>query len=127
MKDAYVSAFIKHIQAGKSVDTALSNLKALMQKKGHTRLLAQVLKASVRELTAILPRGKATVTVASLDGVTDAELTSALKQVGHTSEVELDQKIDPTLIGGLTVRFKGQMLDASYKKALRDLYTRFLS
>lgn len=127
MKDAYVSAFIKHIQAGKSTDTALSNLKALMQKKGHTRLLAQVLKASVRELTTILPRGKAVVTVATAGGVTEAELTTALAKVGHTSEIELDHKIDPTLIGGLTVRFKGQMLDASYKKALRDLYTRVLS
>ena len=127
MKDAYVTAFIKHIQAGKSVDTALTNLKAVMQKKGHGRLLAQVLKAVMRELSAILPRERAVVTYATEAGVDAAKLDSALTAVGYTKDSELETKIDPTIIGGLTVRFKGQQLDASYKRALRDLYTRVTS
>ncbi len=127
MKDAYVTAFIKHIQAGKSVDTALTNLKAIMQKKGHGRLLAQVLKAAMRELSAILPRERAVVTYATEVGVDAIKLDTALSAVGYTKDSELETKIDPTIIGGLTVRFKGKQLDASYKRALRDLYTRVTS
>ncbi len=127
MKDAYVTAFIKHIQAGKSVDTALTNLKAIMQKKGHGRLLAQVLKAAMRELSAILPRERAVVTYATEVGVDATKLDAALTAVGYTKDSELETKIDPTIIGGLTVRFKGKQLDASYKRALRDLYTRVTS
>ncbi len=127
MKDAYVTAFIKHIQAGKSVDTALTNLKAIMQKKGHGRLLTQVLKAAMRELSAILPRERAVVTYATEVGVDATKLDTALTAVGYTKDSELETKIDPTIIGGLTVRFKGKQLDASYKRALRDLYTRVTS
>ena len=48
------------------------------------------------------------------------EIRAALKEVAR-SEIDLDVKIDPTLIGGLVVRIGSRMVDASLRTKLNSI------
>jgi F-type H+-transporting ATPase subunit delta len=48
------------------------------------------------------------------------DITSALREVAR-SEVDLDVKIDPSLIGGLVVKLGSRMIDASLRTKLNSI------
>ena len=121
MKKAYVSAFTESLLTGESFETALTNLKRVLTGKGHLSLLGQILRASSRELESKLKQQIPTVTLAKEAGVPEENIQAMLKQLG-VAETGYRQKLDPTLIGGFTLRAPGQYIDASYKSALIRLY-----
>jgi F0F1-type ATP synthase delta subunit len=121
MKKAYVTALVESILAGESVETALINLRALMEKRGHLRLLSQVLKAAMRELEVKLKRVVPQVTLAKAGGVSEETIKAALIELGAASEA-YDTIIDPSLVGGFSARVRGHLLDKSYKRVLLNLY-----
>ncbi len=123
MKKAYVTALVERILAGESVESALSNLRALMEKRGHFRLFSQVLKAAVRELEVKLRRVVPQVTLAKAGGVSEVTIAAALTELGAVADA-YDVTVDQSLVGGFSVRVRGRLLDKSYKRVLVQLYER---
>ena len=50
-----------------------------------------------------------------------AQITSKIKTVAATEQVEVVQKVDPSLIGGFTVSVGSQVIDASLSGQVRRL------
>ncbi len=96
-------------------------VRARMEAHGHTRLYSQVLKAAARVLGAKEKRTIPQVTVAKQGQVDEAVLTAAIARLGAEGK-SYEVTVDETLVGGFTARFKDTLLDASYKRALVDLY-----
>lgn len=68
-------------------------------------------------------RGQATAEVTAAQPLTDDQV-SELKQSLHAStgkDVTLQVKVDPTLIGGLTVKIGSRLIDASLRTKLQSI------
>jgi F0F1-type ATP synthase delta subunit len=120
MKHSYVQALIKSILGGTASEVALDNLKATLVAKGHLRLWSQILRATLRELSVKLKADAPQVAVAKAGSVSNDVLKKAVLTLG--SNIEPTVIVDETLIGGFTVRVKGAVIDASYKRQLLALY-----
>lgn len=120
MKQAYITAIVDSLLTTKDVETVLKNVTALLEKKGHVRLWPAVLRGVLRDLekrsNEIVPH----VVVAKEAGANDETIKQALMTLGATSTP--NTVVDSTLIGGFLVQYKDRMIDASYKRALIDLY-----
>lgn len=82
---------------------------ASIQKSFHARFEA---KKNIREVTVIVSR--------SLTDEAEKKLLALLNKK-LDSEIRLAVKTDPSLIGGLVLRFDGREIDASYKNRLREI------
>jgi F-type H+-transporting ATPase subunit delta len=113
-------------------------LAAVLDKVGIGGLTAQFLKvvASNRRLFAVRDMVRAFRTlVAKWKGEVSAEVTAAeklsdnhlnalkdaLKSVTGGKAVDLDVKIDPTIIGGLVVKLGSRMIDSSLRTKLNAI------
>jgi F-type H+-transporting ATPase subunit delta len=124
-----------------SVEQQVKALDAILSRAQITGLAANFLKlvASKRRLFAVsgMIRGyKALNDVAK--GVTRAEvivaeplsdsnlaaLQAALVQASHGRSVQVDVKVDPSIIGGLIVKLGSRMVDGSLKTKLNSIRTR---
>ena len=119
-------------------DEQLKALSAVLAKAGIKGLAANFLKVitanrrlfavrdMIRAFRALVARHKgevtAQVTVAERlsDNNLDA-LKSALKSVTGGKEIDLDVKIDPTIIGGLIVKVGSRMVDTSLRTKLNSI------
>mgnify|MGYP001432838449 CR=1 FL=1 len=122
MKKAYITALVETVLAGKPVESVLTQLKALMDKRGHSRLWSQVLKAAERELLVKERRIVPSLIVAQERGVSEDSIKEALTALGMAPQEPYHTSIDQTLVGGFTLRARGLLLDKSYKRALLKLY-----
>ncbi len=123
MKHAYVTALVEKILSGTPVEEALARTKATLAAHGHSRLWSQVLKAAARLLEAKLKSHVPQVTLAKEGSASEAAIAAALAKIGASAS-EYRRTVDSTLIGGMTARFKGMVLDQSHKRVLVDLYRR---
>ena len=95
----------------------------IMVVAGNQRLFAlpQMITAYLSELAR--RRGEVTAEVTAAKALTDAQrdkLTEALrKRVG--GKVQVDVKVDPSLIGGLVVKVGSRMIDSSLRTKLQKL------
>jgi F0F1-type ATP synthase delta subunit len=121
MKNAYVKALASSILAAVPVEEVLTNTKTLLVKRGHMRLWSQILRAAKRELEVKIKQRAPQVAVTKAGQAEDETIKSALATLGAEAEA-YTTTIDETLIGGFTARFGGSMIDASYKRALVNLY-----
>lgn len=87
---------------------------ASIQKSFHARFEA---KKKIREVTVLVSR--------SLTDEAEKKLLALLSKK-LDSEIRLAVKIDPSLIGGLVLRFDGREIDASYKHRLREIRQKLL-
>lgn len=121
MKKAYIKALTDALLASTDVEAVLKSTKELLDKKGHQRLWLAVLQGTVQELEkrqrANLPE---VIFANDLKPKTD-KLTQVLTSLGAHTEA-YKTSVDSSLIGGFIVRYQDRLIDASYKKALIDLY-----
>lgn len=122
MKKDYTKALIESILAGTPIEKALSSLKSLLKRRGHERLLAQILRATLRELVVAERQVAASVSVAAADTVANETIAKALVTLGATDSTSYRTTVDKTLVGGFTARVGGMLLDKSYKRSLINLY-----
>ena len=116
-------------------------LGAVLDKAGVSGLTAKFLKlvASKRRLFALptmiadfvklhdAERGvsRAEVTVAEpLSEANLAALRAAISEVAAAKSVEMNVKVDPSIIGGLIVKLGSRMVDGSLKTKLNSIRTR---
>lgn len=124
-----------------SAEDQVKALGAVLDKAEITGLTAKFLKlvASKRRLFAVptmmsdfgklhdSERGvsRAQVTVAEpLSPANLAALRVALTDVARANSVEMDVKVDPSIIGGLIVKLGSRMVDGSLKTKLNSIRTR---
>jgi F0F1-type ATP synthase delta subunit len=125
MKQVYVTALVDSILKGLDIETALLNTKAVLKKRGHLRLWSQILKAAKRELESRLMANTPQVVVAGEGKVSEEKIKAALIALGANVE-SYNKTVDSTLIGGFKASFKHQVVDASYKKTLVELYRQII-
>jgi len=119
-------------------DEQLKALSAVLAKAGIKGLAANFLKVitanrrlfavrdMIRAFRALVARHKGEVTaqVAVAERLSDNSLDalkSALKSVTGGKEIDLDVKIDPTIIGGLIVKVGSRMVDTSLRTKLNSI------
>lgn len=122
MRDIYVTSIIELIEAGSDVDSVLKNLKAVLESRGHEKILPKILKRTASKLEERTEKTTATVTVRA---ETDAEkykeqIDRALRYL--KAEIEPRVHVDETLVGGFIAEHKNMRIDQSYKNALLKTY-----
>ncbi len=124
MKADYAQALLAVMSAGMPVDTALSGLKAALAKKNHSKLFGPILHEVLRQLESDKGASHAIVSIAKpADAVAlAAPIAVALKNLGVTTDTEVKEVLDETLVGGFVATFNYQEHDQSYKHALVTLF-----
>jgi F0F1-type ATP synthase delta subunit len=123
MKTEYAHAILQMIKEGVSVDTALSGLRAVLEKKGHNKLFVPILREALRIIQSEKDSIQAVVATARKeDDAVQKQIEATLKALGVQENTSIKKVIDDTLIGGFVVTYEYKEYDQSYKKALRSLY-----
>ena len=122
MKELYIDAVLQMIKEGKEFSGIIDGLQKIMQQKGHTSLLAPVLRGVLR----VLQTEKTTGTVIYIAKEADREklaarITTTLAAINAEND-EPTFVVDETLIGGVLAKRNNVVIDRSYKTALINLY-----
>lgn len=97
----------------------------IITKKGREGLIGQIAKACVRMAKEQKHIYGASVTSASpLDDASRQKVLDIVKQL-KTGTIELEEKVNPELIGGFQLRVGDQMIDASVLAQIRALNREF--
>jgi len=121
MTDSYVQAVVANLEAGLSPDTVLRNLKTVLERRGHLRLHASIVKAVVQTLEQKAQQQAAIITVDKPASADSPLVEKLIAELGATSALR-KVVVDPTIIGGAKVSYRSRQLDATYKVALQKLY-----
>lgn len=110
---------------GEDVTGAPRNLLALMVRRGRFEIMPGVIREFLRLYRRREGIVEATViSAAELDGDEIAALHERLEAVTD-SRIELQQLVDPELLGGLQVRVGDRLIDGSVRGRLERLRTEF--
>jgi F-type H+-transporting ATPase subunit delta len=106
---------------GSRVSPAVLRLVNLLVQRGRAGVLPRVSEDFTRQLNS--HRGVVMATVTSAVPLTDDETAAIRSRVEAMagSRVELATKVDPDLLGGLTIQVKDRLLDASIRGRLERL------
>lgn len=117
----YSSAVIALVKDGMSLDTALTSLRNMLTRRGHTRLYPKILRDLERVAEGLTKEGTVTVTVAHEDDLSvhkDA-IERSIAELRGTTHVT---RVDETITGGFIAEGKEKRIDQSYKKQLLTIY-----
>lgn len=109
-------------KSGHERDVQIKNFFALIQSKGHQRLLPKILSALTRIENKEKSRHTATILVAPKSRVEiEKEVVAELeKHIGNKVEYKVCE--DESVIGGYTASAGGIRIDSSHKRALLNLW-----
>ncbi|MCD5381836.1 MAG: F0F1 ATP synthase subunit delta [Candidatus Pacebacteria bacterium] len=118
----YSKAALLMLNEDTSFDAVLTKLTALLKKRGHERLLRNILTQLV---TDIEQQNATAVATVSIRTDTDTlkyktQIEDALKTLG--AEGEYRTHIDDTLIGGYQVTAHQKTINNTFKRTLINLY-----
>lgn len=122
LKHSYVTALVDLLLSGVDFDTALKNTKDLLDSKGHGRLWPAILQGVVTELEKRVCRNMPQIKVSSKKDQESEKINTSLKDLGVDREKTHEIDHDSFLIGGYILHSNDNIIDASYKKVLLDLY-----
>jgi len=122
MKNHYIQATIEMIQSETAVEAVFEGLQKSMQKKGHMRLYASILRGVLRILETKKDVAIATVVVANSADVQKYADTIKATLTSIEAGEDFSTEIDETIIGGVIVKANNTIVDQSYKTALTNLY-----
>ena len=128
------SPIIKH-------DKKLSILEAIFKSKVHKLTMAIITILTEKNREPLLPaiasefhhaynvhKGiqKASITTTvPMDASTKAEIEAIVKKLSNKGQVEIEQKVDASLIGGFILNVGDRQIDASVKTKLKALSVKF--
>jgi F0F1-type ATP synthase delta subunit len=121
MKQVYIHAMLQVLESGVSIETALANLRQVLDKHGHLKILPQILSGLMVELEKATKNNIPKVILASDGAVSDKDIKLALEKISAPTK-EWTTVIDSNIIGGLVATFNNKSLDQSYRTKLVDLY-----
>ena len=124
----YAQALYKSSRGKSDLAPLFVNLKAILERKGHSRLLPQI----AREYEKLLHRGavedQGVLEVAHKADVTHlkAQIEAACAEL-NLDESALDVRENKELIGGFLLRKKSVQIDGSYRRRLIELYRQLVA
>ena len=121
MKQVYIHALLEVLESGVSIETALTNLRLVLNKRGHGKILPQILSGLMVELEKSTKNNVPKIILATAGTVSDADIKAALEKISAPVK-EWTTIIDPNIIGGLVATYNNKSLDQSYRTKLVDLY-----
>ena len=113
-------------QKGSTDDGALvKKFVEVVEKNGHTYLLPRILKSFQSRQSREV--GRTVIHVSSAVSILEKHVQELLKKEPYSRMLsekhrKVIRHVDDTLIGGVVVRTGTQQVDASYKRALTDIY-----
>ena len=125
MEQAYAQALWQVIENGMTPSKAVHAMHTMLTREGREVLMPKIAHAFER-LSAIENRKNTlTLSVAHEKDARDAkkEVESILKAINAAAE-DVETKIDESLIGGWRFEGREQLVDASFKKYLLEMYNR---
>ncbi len=114
-----------HSAAGKThkeIDAITQRFLAQLRKRKHTHLLPKIREAYTKVRRQI--GGIATAQVTSAHELTESQrtdLTKALKKTAHVETIELQERIDASVIGGVRVQIEDTVYDGTLRAKLDAL------
>src|SRR3990167_4112711 len=128
MEQSYAQALWKLVEGGMVPAKAVRALHDTLKAHGREALLSRIASAFTRIAEREAKRSDVVLTVACEKDERHAhkEIKEMLASIGVDSK-DLKTQIDDTLIGGWRLEGRETLTDASYKKALLDLYARVTS
>lgn len=119
--DSYAEALYQLTQDEKDSSKVVGNLIALLQKKGHMKLLPNILHSFEAKLA--VGRDSQTLTfVCAREKDFEKFKNELTDHFEHADAKFTDQVIDDSIIGGYILKKDEVVVDASYKKKLLTLY-----
>ncbi len=124
MQEAYAQALWQTASRGMEPKKAVRALKDRLAAEGRERLLPQIGRAYLRIAEREMRRTRTTLSIAH--GKDEARAKKAARELSGTEGLpkDLDVAIDESLIGGWRLEGNGQLIDASFKKDLLEIYHR---
>jgi F-type H+-transporting ATPase subunit delta len=129
-KAVATSPLIDRAEAGKAVsataaalklDPTTSNFLSVVARNGRLRQLPEIIRIFGR--LAAEHRGETTAEVTSARPLDDDQLSAVKQQLRGRAgrDVNIDARVDPSILGGIVVRLGSQMIDASIRTKLNTL------
>lgn len=111
------------VSGGMESKKAVHAIRDLLAKSGREALMPRIARAFERIAQRELSKSSAILTIAKESDEKHAmhEAKEALKQMGVETP-SLKTQVDDTLIGGWRLEAEGQLIDASYKSKLLDVF-----
>jgi len=122
----YAEALYLSIRDKSDSDTkkAMTGFVASMEKRGLIALLPEVLKAMPAAIKKV--EGTEDVLVETAHGISEKMTAEAVRAIGkEADEVEITSRVNPELLGGVRVRGKDMLYDATLKDRLNRLNDAF--
>ena len=122
MRNTYTASVVELLLSGKDVEHVLQNLKKVLVKRGHEKLLPKILKDVAARLEANHDEQVPTVSVREASDLETFEeyIEEALRELKASEVPKIT--IDTTLVGGFVAEHAHKRVDKSYKEALLSLY-----
>ena len=121
MKENYITAVLEELRMGSDPERILRGLKTALQKRGHDRLYAAILRGVVRVLES---DSTETTVVTVVDQAAFEKqknvIMDTLASLGTNDQPKVVQ--DSTIVGGFIAEAANKRLDKSYKAKLVSLY-----
>lgn len=123
----YAQALKEIIRDGKGNEETIGvSFVNLLKKKGHIKLLPQILKEFEKFSEKDIDTKQVVLTVARIADENRFK-SDALQYITGFDEGHLKTKIDESLVGGFKIETKDIVVDASYKKKLLNLYREIIA
>lgn len=119
------NAIIKAV-TGKNVTALTSMYLELMTKKGRENVLPDVINAFIEQYNTL--KGINIVTLTTATPVSDSlkqEIETKVKAARGFEKIQLESKVDESLIGGFVLSFQNNLIDASVLRDLKDIKKQF--
>ena len=126
METAYAQALWKMIDKGMQPAKAVEALHKVLVARGRATLMPRIAKAFERIFAREMSRSGMTLTVAHHKDEHHAKAASrkALEAMKVEWPKHLHVKVDDSLIGGWRIEGAGELIDASFKKQLLEIYSK---
>lgn len=101
------------------ISKELTGLMVMVVEKGHINSIVSILNYFIKQVKKAKNIGVASVTSAvSLTDSQKADIEKRLLETTHYASMEIEYKVDKTLIGGLVIRIEDRVVDSSIKTKL---------
>ena len=107
--------------AALKLDPTTTNFLGVLARNGRLRQLPEVIRLFSR--LASEHRGETTAEVTSARPLDDNQIAALKQQLGERAgrQINIDARVDPSILGGIVVRLGSQMIDASIRTKLNTL------
>jgi len=107
------------------IKRAVTGFVSSMEKRGLIALLPEIMKAMPAAIKKV--EGTEDVLVETAHGISEKMAAEAVKAIGKKAEeVEITSRVNPELLGGVRVRGKDTLYDATLKNRLGRLREAFI-